>query len=260
MIQVLLCLILFSITSCGEFNYSPYISKTSNVKHNDNALAYIAERESKFSNSFKVAIFSDTHDYYEELDEIIAYINAHQDEYAFAIVMGDITNIGLLKEFKTARKFLSKLKIPYITTIGNHDLLTNGGYIYEQLFGKETYSLDFKQTKFILYNNNNWESFYKVPNMSWIDDQLTSSGQTHQILLAHVAIDDDVRFSSSIIDQFKTLIDSNRVKYSINGHNHNHSEGTFANAVEITVGSSSKGTFCELIINDSAVTHAFIHI
>ena len=131
-------LIIFILFGCGKFNYSPYISNTANTNHNYHALKRIAARDGLFTSNFKVAVISDTHDYYNELHKTIKYINARKDEYAFVIITGDMTNIGLLSEFETAKKFYDYLEVPYIVTIGNHDLLTNGGEIFDQMFGEDT--------------------------------------------------------------------------------------------------------------------------
>ena len=250
---------LFFILGCGKFNYSPYISKTDNVNHNKKSLLKIESRAASFGSDYKVALISDTHDYYEELKQIVKYINRHKSEYAFVIVTGDITNIGLLREFEVAKEYLDDLDVPYVITIGNHDLLTNGGDIFSNMFGSHTFAFVFKQTKFILYNNNNWESSYEVPQLNWIESELTSSTSTHIVMASHVSVDDDARYSSKERTDFMNLTDSYSVKYQVNGHDHNQGESSFGNSTRVTIGSPSKNVFCELIITNSGVNHAFVN-
>lgn len=244
---------------CGKFTLSPYISDTSNDKHNSKALSRILKLEDSTSSDFKIAVFSDTHDYYNELKDNIDYVNDHSDEYAFVIITGDITNIGLLSEFETVKDFLDDLKIPYLVTIGNHDLLTNGEEIFSQMFGKTTFYFDFKQTRFILYNNNNWESSYPVPESSWLEQTLSGSSQTNNIMFSHVSVQDSARFTKEKMDEFQELTDSYNVNYQINGHDHNYGDGTYGNSERVTVGAASKKVFLELSISDSGISHEFIH-
>jgi len=202
------------LLSCGKFNLSPYISKTNKLNLNHVQLERIAQRESLFGSSFKVAVISDTHDFYSDLKKIIKHINQNAHEYAFVLVNGDLTNIGLLSEFETAKKFLDKLTIPYVTTIGNHDLLTNGGVIFKQMFGADSFVIDFKQTRFVIYNNNNWESPNDIPNFPWVEKQLDESTATHNILAAHVAVNDRDRFVAKDMDLIKNLVNSFSVSSS----------------------------------------------
>lgn len=257
--QKYIVLLLLLITSCGKFNYSPYMSNTKNLNHNANALIEISNRASQFTNSYKIAIIADTHDYYKELDEAVDHINDKKNEYAFVVVLGDLTNIGLISEFETNKKFLDRLQLPYVTIIGNHDLLTNGASIYQQMYGKDNYSFTFKQTKFILYNNNNWESSYLVPDTDWVTNELTSSASTHNILMAHVSVADTARFTQNEIDTYENLINANNVRYTFNGHDHNFAESVFGTSTRITAGSSSKKVFVELSITDGGVSHEFIN-
>ena len=254
----LLCICLLCV-ECGDFTLSPYISDAPNYKHNSHDLKKIQDIEASTNSSFKIAVFSDTHDYYDELKDNIKYINSHKDEYAFVIVTGDITNIGLLSEFETFKDLMDELDIPYILTIGNHDLLTNGGEIFSQMFGKTTFYFDFKQTRFILYNNNNWESSYPVPDDDWLENALSTSGQTHNIMFSHVSVLDDARFTEEQMNSFQSMTDSYNVKYQVNGHDHNPDESSFGNSQKVTVGAASKKVFLELSISDGGVSHDFVY-
>jgi predicted phosphodiesterase len=251
-------IIILLLNGCGKFNYSPYISNTKDVHHNSKGVSDIAARSGEFSNTYKIALLSDSHDYYKELRKNIEFINKNKSVYAFVIITGDMTNIGLLSEYETAKKYYDMLDVPYVVTVGNHDLLTNGESIFEQMFGEDTFSFEFKQTKFILYNNNNWESSYLVPDLDWVESELSSSAKTHNILLSHVASDDKARFSDKKQNELKNLVNTHNVKYVINGHDHNPGDGVFGVATQLTIGSSSKKVFSELIISDASVTHAFV--
>ncbi len=251
---------MIALVSCGELNLSPYIAETNNRKLNNKNLVEITNRESSFTNSFKVAVISDTHDYYKELEEQISYINSRKNEIAFVIHTGDATNLGMIQEYDLFLDELEELDIPFLVLIGNHDMLSNGTILFKQLFGNDlNFTLDFKQTRFIMFNNNNWESSETAPNINYIEDQLSSSSQTHNLLLGHVQFDDSVRYSDAEIEEMENLVTTYSVSHVINGHNHNPGSGSFSNATRLTVGSPPKGKLIILSIDDSGVTHEFIN-
>lgn len=248
----------FLIVSCGKFTVSPYVSNTPDSKLNNNQLTSIKNNEGTTSSTFKIAVISDTHNYYNELEEQVEYINDHKDDYAFLIIGGDLTNLGLLGEFETTKKILQKLQIPYLSAIGNHDLLSNGSSIFDQMFGPRDFAFEFKQSKFIFFNNNNWESSGLVPDLDFVESELSSSAMTNNILVAHVSPLDSDRWSEQEKADMQSLVDTYNVDYFLNGHDHNPGDGTFGVATRVTIGASNKGKILELNISNTGVTHQFV--
>jgi len=251
------------LTACGEMTYSPYTVNVGNYNINQVNLSRIllgADRFEAKSISYKIAVISDTHDYYDGLKKQVAYINAHQEEYEFVVVTGDMSNVGLVEEMELTKSILDKLAIPYITTVGNHDLLINGKTVYKRVFGKDTYAFEYKNTKFILFNNNNWESSPNIPDLSWVESELISNNNPFLIMLSHVAPNDSARFSAAQIQQWKSAVNRYGVDYYIHGHDHNPSEGSFGDAKKITVGASVKGVLFELKVENTGVSHEFINL
>ena len=257
-------IILLFLSACGDFNYSPYVLDIESTYTNDLNLERILNQgsiqASAKSVDFKIAVISDTHDYYDGLEKQVRYINKHSEEYDFVIVTGDMSNVGLVSEFEQTKRRLDRLTIPYITTIGNHDLLIDGQTVYSRMFGKDTYAFEYKNTKFVLFNNNNWESSSNIPDLGWVESELVSNSKPHLILLSHVAPDDRDRFTNSQIHEWKELVNRYGVNYYINGHDHNPGEGFFGDAIQITAGSSSKNVLFELNIRGGGMDHAFINL
>ncbi len=245
-------IIALTITACGEFNYSPYVSNVKRENLNGDGLGDINSRSSIFSNSFKVAVISDSHDYYKDLAKQVDYINKNKSTIAFVIHTGDATNLGLKPEWDLFRDKIKELDIPLVMAIGNHDLLSNGREIFEKRYGKKlNLSFTFKQTKFILINNNNWESPGMVPDLSWLEKELIASTEDNKVVLGHVQPDDTDRYSTKMISDTKSIINAYGVDLFINGHNHNPNEGMFGNAKRLTAGSSFKGKLLVLDISDA---------
>lgn len=255
---LIICFAIFTL-GCGKFVQSLYISDVENKKYNKKYLKEIEARAASFGTSFKVAVISDSHDYYTDLAKQVKYINKNKNEIAFVIHTGDATNLGLAGEYEMFESFMEDLKVPYLVVIGNHDMLTNGRKIFKQMYSSDLdYSFTFKQTKFILFNNNNWETEGSAPNLNFIEEELQSSTATNNILMMHVQVNDSDRFSNSEISDFESIVSANNVQYLINGHNHNANESIFGGAKRLTVGSPVKGKLLILSISNGGVTHDYV--
>lgn len=252
------------IIACGKLEYSPYAVDVDNKNLNERNLSRIFTSTRMFQKpvnvDYKFLVISDTHDYYDGLQRQINYINSNASKYDFLIITGDMSNVGLVSEFEETLKYLSKLKIPFLTTSGNHDLLIDGEAIYQRLFGDDTYSFIYRNTKFIIYNNNNWESSGVVPDYDWLDSELRTNNEENLIVLSHVPPNDKKRFSSTEIELMKNMMRENSVDYYINGHNHNPTGSIFGGATQVTVGASSKNVMLEVSVNSDGVSHAYINL
>ena len=258
MIRVL-ALLLF--VSCGKFIFSPYLVdvKPENTNLKNLSLLLQASESMGAHNNFSVVVISDTHDYYDSLKEQVRYINKNMSP-DFVFITGDMSNVGMVDEFKKTKSILSKLKVPYLVTSGNHDLLIDGEYIFEKMFGADTYSFTYKGTRFVALNNNNWESKRAVPNISWIRSQIETNIDDRVILFAHIPYNDEERFSPNMIKTWEDLFLDYKVDYYINGHDHNTRVTKISDTKQITVGSSSKNVLLKLIFNNDGVSHEIVKI
>jgi predicted phosphodiesterase len=165
---------------------------------------------------FKIAVIADTHNYYNDLETIIELINLRTD-ISFVIVLGDITNIGLMDEFLRFHDIMKRLYVPYLTVIGNHDSLTKGKEIYSDMFGQFNYSFDYSGNRFVMLNSNELDFPYEAPDLNWLQSQLQGSGQYDNIIVfAHTPPNQYVSADRVIV--WKYLMEQNNVKFSVNGH------------------------------------------
>jgi 3',5'-cyclic AMP phosphodiesterase CpdA len=242
-----------------KFSYSPYTADVSDIELNAQNLKLILENEAATPAAFKVAIISDTHNYYNDLKDIVREINK-RGPYAFVIVTGDITNVGLIDEFKKTQDLLAGLKYPVIVAAGNHDMISNGQTIFDRLYGPDKQSFVFKNTRFIIFNNNNWEVSGNTPDVDWIERELTTSVEVNKLLFAHIPVDDDERFSASEVDRWRNMVNANGVNYFICGHDHNHAVSDFGSAKQVVVGAASKRVYVELNFTGAGVTHQLVKL
>lgn len=241
--------------SCDPwFAYSPFEGHLSEAYHGttEKNLALINALDTDDSRPFKIAVLSDPHYHYSKLYDAVAHINA-QDDFAFAVVVGDLSENGLKQEFVYFYDAMSKLRIPYLTVIGNHDYLSNGEIIYSQMFGPYNYSFVFNKVKFVFFDNNTIESL-KEPDMNWFDAQVSSNeGYNHVIPVSHIPPYDQQM--KNHYRAFHQMLVDNDIDLSVHGHRHDWSmEEVYGDGVDyLTVSSPQKRAYTEVSINDMAI-------
>lgn len=243
----------FILLSC-KYVSSPYTVEVPKLLQNNSALVRIAREEPSVPADFKIALISDTHNYYDELNDLVQKIN-ERGPYSFVIIAGDITNDGLREEYLETRRILNKLNWPYLVVLGNHDCLANGVKIYKRLFGDIDFTLNYRDISFVLLNTNNWETSGAVPDYQFLESSLSSATGAFKVVVTHVPMNDEDRFTSDEIRRFEEIVQNNNVDYVIWGHNHNPGEATFAGADQITIGAPSKGSYYELIRSGGGLSH-----
>ena len=135
---------------------------------------------------WRFAVVSDTHLGYDNLSDIVSELNGRPD-LEFVIVPGDLTDLGLREEYRTTLAILTQLCVPFFTTIGNHDAISNGKELYSAMFGALDYSFSWGGIKFVLYNDNALEFEHEVPDTAWLNQQVTEmDGQRAVIAVAHI--------------------------------------------------------------------------
>ncbi len=213
------------LSSC--ISYSPYEIDVDGSSRNMNVKNITQLQENGIrGDTVKFAFIGDTQRYYDETNLIVHKIN-QDPEIEFVIISGDLTDFGLNFEFEEILDVFKELKCPFVTVIGNHDLVYNGEYIYQEMFGDLDYSFKYRSFKFIMINTNSREYAFDgtVPNIPWLNLELSdTSNYINAIVVGHVPpydqdFDDELEipFSESLVKYGKTLL-------SLNGHFHDFSE------------------------------------
>lgn len=131
----------------------------------------LLKKEPKNFVPFNVAILSNSLDHYEILEQVISYINEQRD-IDFVIHLGNFTLNGQSKEYEHYCELIDKLNIPILTLLGENEYLTNGSDIYELVFGQSNLYFEFKQCRFVFFDNTQ-NSFQ--PNYLWFSNVLNSN-------------------------------------------------------------------------------------
>ncbi len=223
LISVCLLAMWFFCACNDDFEYSVYAEHVDDEKQETTAknIEKLDEKNTKEFSEFSIFLLSDTHIYYKELRKACKKINSMKKDADFVIHCGDISNEGLFKEFEFTWNLMNEVKLPYLTVIGNHDLVANGRAIYKKMFGKENYTYVYKNCKFVFFDDNIWENTVKDPDFEWLEQELndTSEPYTHIILISHVPYWDEMYFKTQQ-RAFKSVIENSNTRLSIHGHLH----------------------------------------
>lgn len=132
---------------------------------------------------FKFVAFGDVHDEYDDLVRTVDAINARND-IEFVAVAGDMSDRGLRQELEWSQEIFSRLRVPYLTAIGNHDAISSGAQIYRRMYGPLDYRFRFGGIEFVFFNSNSLEfPDSPVPNFGWLDAQLSAATDAAGVVL-----------------------------------------------------------------------------
>lgn len=218
---LLLSLVLWG---CDWFEYHPYDGRLKGELGINSKNISRIEHQLEGKKAFKFAFISDTQGWYDDTKEVVDEINLHED-IDFVVHGGDISDFGLTREFLWQRDILSKLRVPYVVLIGNHDILANGEDVFERVFGEVNYAFMAGDVKIICLNTNALEHDYSrpVPDFKFIRSQNDPANTIHQrTIVAMHARPLSEQFNNNVADIFheeiKKLPD---LLFCINGHDHN---------------------------------------
>jgi 3',5'-cyclic-AMP phosphodiesterase len=242
------------------FSYSAFDAVTPARFRNttEDNLAKLKDRDTSTTETFRIAVLADAHYHFDDLEDALRDINSKKD-ISFIIVAGDLTENGLLEEFRLFHDIMSRSKIPYLTVIGNHDHLSNGELVYAEMYGPRNYSFLFNKVKFVMWDNVLWES-NASPDWDWFRREVAiasdkdSDKQFNQIIpFSHIPpFDGQLADSATTLNE---LLVSNRIKASIHGHKHEYSNlPLFGDEVQyVTVGSPEKRAYALMTISADTV-------
>lgn len=216
-----LLLVLLTLTSCKRFLFHPNEVRPDEKGLNNYNIQRIAQLDTV--PSFNFILIGDTQRFYEELEDFVNHVNSLPN-ISFVLVNGDLVDFGLNREFNWIASKFGKLKVPYVAVIGNHDMLANGRKIFNEMFGPENFSFFYGRNKFICLNSNSREVDFngKVPDVSWLGQQLNDSIANNIFVLSHVP-PFNVDFDKNLEPAFSNLLAGQpKTRLSLHGHEHQY--------------------------------------
>lgn len=167
----LLCLL---AAGCDMIDYHPYDVRVSGERDvNAHNIARI-EEACQGKTTLRFVTMGDSQRWYDETEEFVKHLN-RRDDIDFVIHGGDMSDFGLTDEFLWQRDIMSKLKVPYVTLLGNHDCLGTGEEAYQAIFGTPNFAFIAGRVKFVCLNTNAIEFDYSrpIPDFEFLAAQMS---------------------------------------------------------------------------------------
>lgn len=172
------------LLACGCLEATPFGVDPSKGDLTSENLEELARREPTLP--LRIVAIGDVHNELDDLARTVEAVN-RRDGIAFVAVAGDMSDYGLVQELEWVRERLDALDVPYLTAVGNHDVLSSGRQVYRQMFGPFDYHFRYAGFEFVFYNSNTREfPGEPVPDIAWLDERLTAaSGAEGIVLVTH---------------------------------------------------------------------------
>jgi 3',5'-cyclic-AMP phosphodiesterase len=248
--------VLVTVTSCSDIiEYSPYKAgvKTPDKDLNIKAINRIEEINNAEFKPFSIGLVGDSHTYYDYFEKQIKLLNTKND-IDFVVHLGDLTVSGIYREFIWFRDITAKLEHPLVTIIGNHDYLSNGSYMFQEMFGTTNFHFVFNDCLLIFMDNIIWEKNVQDPDFEWLEDVLqTGQNYSKRIVFSHIPPWSD-QFNKGNEYYFNQLLERYNVDLSVHGHGHSYYYGNRYNKTPyLMIPSSQKGEVIFLDIKDADI-------
>jgi len=219
--------ILFLLTGCTDFEYSPHqaFDPDSPTDLNEKNLAKLLKIEN--DDTVRFIVSGDSQRSHNEVELFVKKANT-MPGIDMVFLAGDLTEFGTLQEMEWVVEQFNKLRIPYFAVIGNHDLLSKGSVAFQRMFGDLNYSFTYDGVKFICHDTNGREYKFngKVPDISWVENQMSPSARARN----YIGISHMRPFSSDFDIKLETVytdILNNNPAFLASFHGHDHSFGEY---------------------------------
>lgn len=240
-----------------NFQYSVLEVRPTASDQNNKAITSIEKLTPK--DTFSFLVISDTQIAYNELQDFVKYANKIPDDsISFLLHGGDFTDYGANFEYNFYYDEIHKLKFPVVGTIGNHDMLGNGRYIYRKLLGPEEFTFTYGNTAFVVFNSNSREVSFdgSLPDLPWLEKTIhTLRDKKNIIYLSHISPlhpDYDQRMTEKQVD---LITQQSNSRLSIHGHTHSFDYRESAEGLKYVVAPTlQKRSYVKVDIADTTVT------
>jgi len=160
------------ISSCDLWDAHPFDADVSEPSGINATNIELISNACAGHDTLHIAFTGDTQGWLDDTEDLVADVNS-RDSIDFLIHLGDLTNYGETQEFVWQRKLLSRLHVPYVCLIGNHDCLGTGEEVYKWMYGDFNFSFIASDIKFVCLNTNAMEYDYSnpVPDFGFIEQE-----------------------------------------------------------------------------------------
>lgn len=206
------------------FEYHPYElnleGKYKNINEKNIKRLFDADPH---ADTVRFVMMGDSQRWYDETEKFVKAVNQRND-IDFVIHGGDITDFGLKKEYCWIHDIMSKLKVPYVAVIGNHDNLGSGREVYEVMYGDLNFSFIYGGIKFVCLNTNALEYDYSVPvpDFEFLREQIHDTVHSYHSSVAVMHVEPgNVEFNNNAKEPFhEYLTRLKNLRFCLHAHEH----------------------------------------
>lgn len=142
----------------------------------------VAAPDQDSSTAFRFALLSDVQEAIDRVQDVYAKVNELRD-VRFLLGAGDLTERGSRAELERFQRELLSLRVPYFTTLGNHELGQNPP-LYHEYFGRGSFQFRFHGVAFTLLDD---ASAMLDPTVyDWLDGWLAAAKQDTHVVAMHI--------------------------------------------------------------------------
>lgn len=223
-------LVALFMPSCDLIEYHPYDTNDKDLPSNFNQTNInLIDKLDDNSDTIRFVFVGDTQRFYDETTDFVADVNKRND-IDFVIHGGDITDFGMTKEYRWIYDIMANLHVPYVSLIGNHDIVGHGKEVYQQIYGEFNYAFEFRKTRFICLNTNALEFDYAtpVPDFDYMAGFLNDSASIKRTVVVMHSPPFDDQFNNNsglmfnyILERYKNLqfcLHAHRHVFSVNDY------------------------------------------
>lgn len=156
----------------------------------------------------KILLISDTENDWENFQKAVNL--AKNENLAFIVHLGDVTQLGTLEDLSHAKNILDSSEIPYYVTAGDRDLwkASNSLAIFSDTFGMSYQFWESNGINFIMIDNSN--EYLGIDDIQWqfIEETLPKS----QFVFLHnpIFFKEDYIFGQKGMGEFSAEVDNQR--------------------------------------------------
>lgn len=211
--------------ACDPFEYHPYDVRLDKKYKNINQknIERIRQQD-RNADTVRFIFMGDSQRWYDETEAFVKAANRRND-VDFVVHGGDISDFGMKKEFCLMHDIMSKLKVPYVALIGNHDHLGTGGEIYQAMYGDLNFSFVYSGVKFLCLNTNALDVDYStpVPDFEFIRQEIADTVKVdYQQTVAMMHVEPgDIVFNNNVKNVFHEYLRRFRnLRFCVHAHAH----------------------------------------
>jgi 3',5'-cyclic AMP phosphodiesterase CpdA len=211
------------LTQC--FSFGPHELPTSGSERDINLRALSLLAETPAGEPLRFAVIGDVQLAFDEAEIVVERLGRIEG-LAFVVQLGDFTDLGMLDEYQLMNEIFRRLDVPYLVVVGNHDLLGNGGAIYDRMFGPRRLAFTYGRTRFVLLDTNSREYGFggRVPDLAWLAERLVPDGDHDRaVVLSHVPPTSG-DFDPALREPFHALLAERGVEISFHAHEHRYED------------------------------------